>query len=331
MTIRIELERASPTPLHQQIAQQLRAAVVSGELATGARLEPVRALAARLRVNVNTVGRAYSTLAEAGLIDARRGAGSVVRPGAAVAGPALAPTAPASRDALRFAGSHDLRLADLLRQLAGRQPPVRVSARYCGSLAGLRALARGDADIAGSHLLDESSGEYNAPIVRRLLAGCRVSLVTLAVRRQGLVVQAGNPAGIRGVADLRRRDLTVARRQAGSGTRQLLDALLHAAGVPSGAIHYVDRSFPTHLGVAAAVAAGEATTGLAIEAAAAAYGLGFLPLAEEPYQLVIPEAVELRPEVQAILTALDGLNSPPPGRSLAGYDVRDSGVTAYVG
>ncbi|MBI3978807.1 MAG: GntR family transcriptional regulator [Chloroflexi bacterium] len=372
----VQLDPTSVAPIYVQIGEQIRRQVAAGDLRPGDRLPPVRDLAERLGVNVNTVARAYAELAHDGVVLPRRGGGTVISAGAGErlraeraarlvdlaegafvralalgytadevegavalqaarwrARPAAALPVLTQRPAgtLAFVGSHDLSLEALIRRLARDRPPIRVEARYAGSLEGLVALVRGEAEIAACHLLDEESGEYNAPFVRRLLPGQPMLLVTLARRRQGLLVAGGNPRGIERLADLTRPDVVLANRPRGSGTRVLLDFLLRRAGIDPAAVAGYVQEYPTHLAVAAAVAQRAADAGLGIEAAAAAYGLGFVPLAEEPYELVIPAAAGRRPDVQALLAAIRSAGFRRLIGAMAGYDVSTTGEERIVG
>lgn len=232
---------------------------------------------------------------------------------------------------ISLAGSHDLSLEALARRLARSRRPVRLEARYNGSLEGLIALLRGEADLAGCHLLDEETGEYNVPFVRRLLPGQPVRLITLAHRRQGLIVPAGNPLNIAAIADLARPGLRLASRQRGSGTRTLLEFRLRRVGLDHAPITASAPVYPTHLAVAAAVAQGQADAGMGIEAAATAYGLGFVPLAEEPYELVVPPAAADRPEVRSLLATVRGAAFRREIGALAGYDVAETGRERRLG
>lgn len=203
-------------------------------------------------------------------------------------------------------GSHDVAV-DLLDDLMRRAAPgTRVSSSHVGSLGGLLALRRGECHVATSHLLDEATGEYNVSCIRRYLPGQRVALVTLAHRRQGLIVRPGNPKGIRDFADLTREDVIYINRQKGSGTRVLLDFELRRRGIDPSAIVGYDREEFTHLAVAAAVAGGAADAGLGVYSAAVALGLDFIPVGEEDYELVIPAEQFDHPLVQRLLQLAAG-------------------------
>jgi molybdate-binding protein/DNA-binding transcriptional regulator YhcF (GntR family) len=231
---------------------------------------------------------------------------------------------------LRFAGSHDLTMDLLARQLAEETPPLRLALSYRGSLGGLMALARGEADIAGTHLWDEASDSYNAPFVKRVLPGMSVALVTLAERSLGLILPPGNPQQIAALADLGQRSVRWVNRQAGSGTRVWLDAQMEMVGVDTTRIAGYNQEKTTHLEVAQAVQSGEATAGLGIYAAAAAYSLDFVPLTQELYQLAIPAAVW---ESEAAQTLLDTLRSDAflqAVETLGGYNTAATGDVSWV-
>ena len=185
-------------------------------------------------------------------------------------------------------GSHDLVLDLAASHLRVLDPEVTLASSNVGSLGGLVALRDGLCHLAGSHLLDPETGEYTLPYLPRVLgAGCDVVVVRLVHRQQGLIVARGNPLGLTGLHDLGRPGLRYVNRQRGAGTRVLLDHQLRRLGLAPGDITGYQREEHTHLAVAAAVAAGRADTGLGILAAARAFGLDFVPVAEEPYDLVL--------------------------------------------
>jgi putative molybdopterin biosynthesis protein len=201
-----------------------------------------------------------------------------------------------------------------------------------GSLGGLLALSRSEAHLAGSHLLDEATGEYNIPYVRRLLPGIPVVVLGFVQREQGLIVARGNPKQIAGLADLARSEVTFINRQRGAGTRVLLDYRLRQAGIDSRAIQGYDRQEFTHLAVAAAVASGAADCGMGILAAARALGLDFVPLDLERYDLVIPARFYGDDLLAPLLEIIRSAEFAAQVRALGGYRIPDIGqVLAEVG
>lgn len=183
-------------------------------------------------------------------------------------------------------GSHDMTL-DLLAQYLQFHGRRLVSANV-GSQGGLIALKRGESHIAGSHLLDPTTGEYNLSYVKQYLPDLPVRILTWAERLQGLIVPADNPKNISTLQDLQRKDITIINRQRGSGTRILFDYHLEANQIDKNSINgYLDEEY-THLNVAVAVNSGRVDVGLGIAAAADALNLGFIPLFQERYDLIIP-------------------------------------------
>lgn len=215
----------------------------------------------------------------------------------------------------------DPSLALLGAHLTRRYPSLRLGWVQAGSLAALRGVARGEAHAAGSHLRDPASGEYNLPFVRRELAGRRVQVVTLSLWQQGLIVARGNPRGIAGPADLARPDLTLVTREPGSGSRAFFDACLRAAGRPEDAGEARGaRELSSHSAVAEAVAVGAADVGPGIMAAARAFGLDFIPVEEERYDLVLPAEYLDAPPVQALLETAVSPGYRAEVEALGGYD-----------
>ena len=231
---------------------------------------------------------------------------------------------------LRLVGSHDLALEVLAGRLRAHPRSVTLEVVATDSLDGLFALARGAADLAGSHLLDPETGEHNVPFVQRLLPGETVLLVTLAHRQQGLIVASGNPKRIQGVEEFRNGAITIVNRHRGSGTRVLLDDALQRAGIDPATVPGYDHEEATHLAVAGAVAAGTADAGLGILAAARAYGLDFVPVARERYELALRPATAARPAVQALLETLRQDDFRSVVTALGGYDTSESGTIRSV-
>ncbi len=217
-------------------------------------------------------------------------------------------------------GSHDLTMELLADALRREQKGVRLISTNVGSLSGLMALARDEAHIAGSHLLDEETGEYNLPYVRRLIPDRDVVVLGFVYREQGLIVQPGNPKNIRNLEDLTRPDVVFVNRQRGAGTRVLLDYELKRRGINPRQIKGYERMEYTHLAVAATVKSGAADCGLGILAAARALGLDFIPLFRERYDLVIPREYYESDLLAPLLEVIRSDRFREAVEALGGYD-----------
>lgn len=222
-------------------------------------------------------------------------------------------------------GSHDMTLDLLGSILHKKHPRLSLSSSNVGSLGGLQALSKSEAHIAGSHLLDEDTGEYNIPYVNRLLSSSSVTIMNLVYREQGMIVAKGNPRRISALQDLTRDDISFVNRQRGSGTRMLLDFELKKSNIEIESINGYNREEFTHTGVAASVASGISDVGLGILAAARALDLDFIPLLKERYDLIIPteyyDSDLLRPLIDIIQDNL----FKEQIRSLGGYDTSQTG------
>ncbi|MGD8396746.1 MAG: substrate-binding domain-containing protein, partial [Candidatus Eiseniibacteriota bacterium] len=234
-------------------------------------------------------------------------------------------------ETLVLTGSHDVTLDLLADHMKRRAPWIRVSSSHVGSLAGLVALGAGQCHLGGTHLLDPATGDYNVAYVKQHLPGVRVRLVTLALRQQGFIVQRGNPKSITGFADLARDDVTMINRQAGSGTRVLLDHHLEQLGIDPARIRGYDQDEYTHTGVAVQVLAGTADVGLGILAAARVLDLDFVPVMVERYDLCIPHAHWDDPRVVALRETLGDPAFRRAVEALGGYDVTPMGTIAWEG
>jgi putative molybdopterin biosynthesis protein len=220
-------------------------------------------------------------------------------------------------------GSHDMTL-DILAQFLVKKSRRLVSVN-AGSQGGLVALRRAEAHFAGSHLLDPETGLYNLSYIKEYLPDIPVSIYDWVGREQGLMVQKGNPKGVRSLKDLERPDVNYVNRQRGSGTRVLLDYQLGKLGISSVVISGYQLEEFTHLAVAADVKSGRADCGMGITAAANALELDFIPLFTEQYQLVIPRSVL----EDHLLDPIFELAQDPEFRQavmrLPGYDVSQMG------
>lgn len=222
-------------------------------------------------------------------------------------------------------GSHDLAL-DLISSFLGRRRPgLSISSSHVGSLGGLMALARGEAHLAGSHLLDEATGQYNIPYIRRYLPGIPVLVLRLVGRVQGLILSRGNPKSIHSLNDLCRSDVTFVNRQRSSGTRVLLDYMLGKAGLAPAAIHGYKREDYTYIAVAAAVKGGSADAGMGILSAARALNLDFVPMLNEEHDLIIPRLHYDSELLRPLLDLLADQEFRNAVDALGGYDTSTMG------
>jgi len=217
-------------------------------------------------------------------------------------------------------GSHDNTLDTLADLLMRRTPAIRLASSHVGSMGGLIALKNGSCMMAGSHLFDPPTADYNFPFLDKYLPGLSVLVVNLAIRHQGLIVAPGNPKGITGVADLARSDVRCINRQRGAGTRILLDYHLGLNGIVPNQVQGYDREEHTHMAVAVNVSSGSADCGLGVFAAARALGLDFVPLARERYDLIIPTAHREDPKIQAVLDVVGSPDFKEQVQALGGYE-----------
>lgn len=214
-------------------------------------------------------------------------------------------------------------VAERLRQ---HREPASVLGWPMGSTAAIEALKRGDVHVAGLHVMDPKSGEANVPFVRRHLGDLAVTLVTFASWEAGFLVKRGNPKGIRGPADLVRKDVRLVNREVGAGARLLLDQRLKAEGIKTARIRGYADLVSSHLDVGRHVAEETADVGVGVEAIAGLLGLGFVPLQTERYDLVIPRAfLTGHPGVSRLLDALVSREVRAEIEALGGYSTRETG------
>ncbi len=227
-------------------------------------------------------------------------------------------------------GSHDLCLDLLAQFLAEQSSGVRLMSANVGSLGGLVALRRGEAHLAGSHLLDPTTGKYNESYIQRYLPRQPITLVTLVGREQGWIIPSGNPKGLQSWQDAARADVQIVNRQRGAGTRVLLDYELSKLGIMPEQVQGYSREEYTHLAVAAAIASGTADAGLGIRAAARALNLDFVPLTHEQYDLVIPQAHYESELLRPLLALLHDEKFRTAVAAMPGYDIQAMGQIRAV-
>ncbi len=222
-------------------------------------------------------------------------------------------------------GSHDLTLDLLANLLREFYPPIFLSSQSVGSLGGLLALKNGFCHLAGTHLLDPETGEYNIPYLRTYLGEMKVKVINLVYREQGLMVQRNNPKGLRSLKDLLREDISFINRQKGSGTRILLDHELKKLSIEPTQIRGYEREEYTHMAVASLVASGMVDAGLGILSSAKALNLDFIPVSKERYDLVIPSIYLNEEKVEKVIETIRSKKFKEEVLRLGGYDVSKTG------
>ncbi|MGP9806232.1 substrate-binding domain-containing protein [Paracoccus sp. NSM] len=224
-----------------------------------------------------------------------------------------------------YAGSNDPLLEWALRQSGSG---LAVLAR--GSVRGLEDLAAGRAVLAGFHLIDPDTGEWNIAAARAHLPGTSHVLIHWARRVQGLIVGAGNPLGITGLKDAAARGLRVATRAGGAGSTRLFEMLLSREGLTMADLTIADRPTETHADLAALIETGEADLGLGLQAVAGR--LGFLPLVtDEGFDLAMTRRDYFEPPVQRLLAFARSDGFARRAEHLGGYDLTDLGKVLWNG
>ena len=223
------------------------------------------------------------------------------------------------RNTIVVVGSHDNTLDVLTDLIRARHSHLTLSSSHVGSLGGLMAIKRGVCHLAGSHLLDSEDGSYNISYIKKIPARCTGQIwLKLVFREQGLIVPSGNPMGIKGIEDLIRDDITFVNRQAGSGTRVLLDYKIKQLGLNTGGINGYENEEYTHMSVAVTVLGGRADVGLGIHAAAKALQLDFVPIMTEEYDLIIPQQHFEHQNIQILLEIINSEAFKKRSRGIGG-------------
>ncbi len=214
----------------------------------------------------------------------------------------------------------------LLARMVERATGVEIVSAAASSKLALAWLKEGKVHIAGSHLEDSQTGEFNLPYIRKEFPDGDVTVVTFARWEEGLVVAPGNPKSIRKVEHLARKNVTIANREPGSGSRALLDKLLGRAGIDPRKVRGYDRVAHGHLAAAYCVVARQADVCLATRSAAQAFGLDFIPLNTERYDLVMRRRTADLPAVKSFLDVLQRSTLRRKLEILAGYDTSETGA-----
>lgn len=225
-------------------------------------------------------------------------------------------------------GSHDLILDILADRMPLTHPGIYLSSTHVGSMAGLMALKRREAHIAPTHLLDEDTGVYNIPYLKRLFSDRDMVLIKGVRRIQGIIVKKGNPLGIKEIRDL--TGVNYVNRQRGAGTRVFLDYKLKEAGIDPSEVNGYDREAATHMAVAALVKNGGADAGMGIYSAAKAMDLDFIPVGEEEYDFATEKKNLELPKMQAFIEVLKSSGFKEKAMTIGGYELSMAGEIVEV-
>jgi putative molybdopterin biosynthesis protein len=229
------------------------------------------------------------------------------------------------KDHIVVMGSNDFTIELLSHELSRMFAEFSLSFSNVGSIGGLIALGRGSSHIAGCHLLDPNTGEYNLPYLARYLPDLETIVLNLVYRDLGLILRPDNPLNITRIEDLGQPGIRIINRQEGSGTRILLDFELQRLGIDSNRINGYEKEVNTHNEVAMAVLSGEAEVGLGILSAAKMLGLEFIHITKERYDLVIPKENYSAKPLTALLEVIRSQEFRDKVEQMGGYDTRDSG------
>lgn len=226
-------------------------------------------------------------------------------------------------------GSHDLILDVMADIMPTRYSSMFVSSTHVGSMGGLMALKRGEAHMSPIHLLEEETGEYNVPYLKRMFSE-PMALIKGVQRIQGIMVKKGNPLGITGLADLAAENVRYVNRQRGAGTRVLFDYRLKQLGIPEKSINGYDREMATHMAVAAAVASDGADAGMGVLSAAKAMDLDFIPVGPEEYDFALPRKYLELPHIKAFIDILGSREFAERVEKLGGYGLEHTGEVVII-
>lgn len=223
-------------------------------------------------------------------------------------------------------GSHDPLLDELADLLHRRNPAHFMASSHTGSMGGIMAVRRRETHVAGIHLLDEKDGSYNESYIRKYFPGGGVRLVECVGRTQGIMAAKDNPKQITGIESLVLPEIRYVNRQKGSGTRILVDYLCRKHRLDTASIYGYEREEFTHTSVAAQIASGSADAGMGIYSAAKMYGLAFIPVCTEQYDLLIPDSAWETPLVQEMLEILRSREFAEKLQQLGGYTLQSPGT-----
>ncbi len=234
-----------------------------------------------------------------------------------------------SKDVLMITGSDDILFNKLTDMIKKHVPHLFPFLCKTGSLKGMTVLKEGNAHMAGAHLLDEETKEYNLPFIDLYLKEYHTVTVNFAKREQGILLKKGNPKGIKNLEDLVRKDIRCINRQKGSGTRKLLDVLIKKLGISHLLINGYKKEVTTHFEVGLNVLNDNVDCGLGIKAVEKMLDLDFIPIVKERFDIIILKEFFFLKQVQKFLEVLRSQQFKKIAKNLGGYDTMDSGKIIY--
>lgn len=224
-------------------------------------------------------------------------------------------------------GSHDLIIDVIADMIPNKYKNMFVSSTHVGSMGGLMSLKRKEAHMAPIHLLDEETGEYNIPFIKRMFHD-NMAIIRGVGRIQGFIVKKGNPIGIRNIEDIKK--CRYVNRQRGAGTRILFDYMLKKAGINPDEINGYGNEMTTHMAVAALVKSESSDAGMGIQSAAKAMGLDFVPVGLEQYDFAISQEYLGLEFVKAFIKILKSEEFKEKLLDLGGYTTNNIGEIVYL-
>lgn len=227
-------------------------------------------------------------------------------------------------------GSHDVLMDVISNIIHKNKKMVNLSSAHVGSLGGIMSIKKGECHLAPIHLLDEETGIYNLPTLKKYLGALDIALIKGVKRTQGLMVAKGNPKEIKGIKDLIRADISLVNRQRGSGTRVLLDYLLKRESIDPKDILGYTREMNTHMMVASAVKSGSCDVGVGVLSAANMMDLDFVPIGDEAYDFVILKSNLKDKRVETFIQVLKSEDFKKALETLGGYGLENPGEIIAV-
>jgi excisionase family DNA binding protein len=231
--------------------------------------------------------------------------------------------------ALLASGSNDPILDILHTYMRNSYPEFYIFTANTGSTDGLKALNKGYTDIAWSHLFDPKTNEYNIPFLPNFVPNIKPVLVNLFCRDLGFLVASKNPLGIHGFEDLARKEVKFINRQKGAGTRVLLDYYLKKLRISHSEIKGYEKEVYTHLEVGISILSKEADVGLATVAVSKFFGLSFIPITTESFDMILDQSTFFEKGVQAFMEVLNSDGFRKRITKLGNYDFTNSGKILY--